>query len=131
MTTITALRRWLAVIVGCVATVATGCGGAANAPVEPAAARETLQAALDSWKRGDRPDALQGASPPIFVIDQEWQDGTTLKDYKLAGDGEAKDANLYCPVVLTVRSRGGAEVTRTVTYIVSTAPNRTVSRKVF
>ncbi|MBX9585173.1 MAG: hypothetical protein K2X87_33115 [Gemmataceae bacterium] len=108
-----------------------GCSGPGNAPVDPEAAREALRAALDSWKRGEKADALQAASPPVYVIDAEWQGGAGLKDYRLAGDGEAADANLFCPVVLTVRTPGGAEVVRPVTYIVSTAPNRTVTRKVF
>lgn len=129
MTTPTARFGVLSVLT--VACAAAGCGGPANTPVRAEQAREALKAALDSWKRGEKADALQSASPPIFVIDQEWQDGAVLKDYRLVGDGEAKDANLYCEVVLTVRPPGRAEVTRTVTYVVSTAPNRTVSRKVF
>lgn len=113
------------------ALFAPGCRGSGPAPVDAAAARETLKAALDGWKRGEKPDALQKAAPAIYVIDQEWQDGVALKDYRLVGDGEEKDAHLYCRVALTVRSPGGAEATREVTSIVSTSPNRTVSRKVF
>lgn len=108
-----------------------GCGGGANPPVDAAAARETLAAALDSWKRGDKAETLQSTSPPIYVIDAEWQAGAGLKDYTLAGDGRTVDANLFVPVVLTVRTPAGVEVKREVTYIVSTAPNRTVTRKVF
>ena len=113
-----------------VALLALGCRGG-PAPVDASAARDALKAALDSWKRGEKPDALRKGSPAIYVIDQEWQDGATLTDYRLAGDGEEKDAHLYCRVSLTVRPPRGAEVTREVTYIVSTSPNRTVSRKVF
>lgn len=113
--------------------LALGCraGGPAER-VDAAAARETLKAALDSWKRGEKSDALQKATPAIYVIDQEWQEGAVLKDYRLVGD-EEKDAHLYCRVALTVRAAGGggAESTREVTFIVSTSPNRTVSRKVF
>lgn len=120
------------VLLAGIAYLATGCsGGAANAPVDAAAARDALTAALDSWKRGDKPDALQKASPPVFVIDPDWQAGAALKDYRITGDGKAMDANLHCPVTLTVRAANGAEATREVTFIVSTAPNRTVSRKVF
>lgn len=121
-----ALRFFSFVVLACLA----GCGGV-NPPVDAAAAREALTAALDSWKRGDKADALQAASPPVYVIDAEWQAGAGLKDYSLAGDGQAVDANLFAPVVLTVRTPAGVEVKREVTYIVSTAPNRTVTRKVF
>ena len=122
----TALRITCLVVIAS----AAGCGGA-NAPVDAEAARETLRTALESWKRGDKADALQSASPPIYVIDQEWQSGAKLKDYQLTGDGEVMDASLFCPVKLTVRTASGGEATKTVTFVVSTAPNRTVSRKVF
>ncbi len=122
--------RWALVALAWV--MAPGCNSAIkNAPVNAAKARETLRAALDSWKKGDKVDALQGASPPIYVIDMEWQAGSRLKDYQLVNDGEEKDAHLFCPVRLTLIDPKGHEVKREVTYIVATAPNLTVSRKVF
>jgi hypothetical protein len=109
----------------------SGCSsGPRNAPVDASKARETLRTALDSWKRGDKVNALQSASPPIYVIDLEWESGAVLKDYRIVDDGKEMDANLFCPVKLTVRSPNGQETTREVTYIISTAPNLTVSRKV-
>ncbi len=76
-------------------------------------------------------DALQAASPPVYVIDPEWQAGAVLADYRVIGDGQEMDANLFCQVALTVRSGPGKEASREVTYIVSTAPNLTVARKLF
>lgn len=112
--------------------VFAGCSsGPVHAPVEAAKARETLRTALESWKKGDRVDALQSADPPIYVIDQEWQEGNKLVDFRITGDGDEKDAHLYCPVQLTVRSPAGKESKRDVTYIISTAPKLTVSRKIF
>jgi hypothetical protein len=99
--------------------------------VDPAKARETLRTALESWKKGDRIDALQSADPPIYVIDVEWQEGSKLVDYQITGDGDEKDAHLYCPVRLTVREKSGGQAKRDVTYIISTAPKLTVSRKLF
>jgi hypothetical protein len=125
-------RRALLWAVGVLGVLAVGCtGGHENAPVEADKAREVLRTALESWKKGDKVDALQRASPPIYVIDTEWQSGAVLKDYRVVNDGEEKDAHLFCPVKLTVRTPGGQEVQREVTYIISTAPNVTVSRKVF
>src|SRR5262245_12926219 len=122
---------------GCVIVVilvggGTGCTQAnLNAPVDAAKARETLQTALESWKKGDVSTALEKASPPIYIIDPEWQSGTRLTDYKILGDGEEKDAHLFCKVRLTVRTPAGKESKQEVTFIVSTAPNLTVSRKIF
>jgi hypothetical protein len=124
-------RRWL-FLTAIGGLTAAGCSsGPVNTPVDAAKARDALRAALDSWKKGDKVDGLQKATPPIFVIDPEWQSGAVLKDYKLVGDGKEMDANLFCTVSLTVRPPGGAETTREVTFIVATAPNLTVSRKVF
>ena len=125
---------WFLCIVGGLATLAgSGCSqGINNAPVDAPLARETLQTALESWKKGDKVDALQQASPPIYVIDMEWQGGASLKEYEIVGTGEEKDAHLVCKVKLTVRGpSGGKEVKKEVTYVISTAPNITVSRKVF
>jgi hypothetical protein len=121
-------RRWLVAAGG---LALAGCSGPANAPVDAAKARDALRTALDSWKRGEKIDQLQSASPPVYVIDSEWQAGVVLKEYKLVNDGTPMDANLHCPVRLTVKAAGGAESTREVTYVISTAPNVTVSRKVF
>lgn len=107
-----------------------GCRGShGNAPVSGDKAREVLRTALESWKKGDKIDALQSQSPPIYVIDLEWQQGAKLKDYQIVGDGEEKDAHLFCNVRLTINDSSGKETTREVTYIISTAPNITVSRK--
>ena len=111
---------------------ATGCTPAnPNAPVNADKARETLRTALESWKKGDADTALQTASPPIYIIDPEWQSGTKLADYEILGPGDEKDAHLFCKVRLTVRGAGGKETKQEVTFIVSTAPNLTVSRKIF
>jgi hypothetical protein len=125
-------RRRILVLAAVLMAAALGCNsGPKNAPVNAGKARETLRAALESWKKGDKSDALQAASPPIYVIDNEWQQGAVLKGYEIVGDGEEKDAHLFAKVRLTVREAGGKDVTREVTYIVSTAPNLTVSRKLF
>jgi hypothetical protein len=109
-----------------------GCSsGPRNTPVDAAKAREVLRTALESWKRGERADALQSASPAIHVIDPQWQEGVALLDFRIAGDGKEMDAQLTCPVVLTVRDRKGKQINQEVTFYVSTAPNFTVARKLF
>lgn len=119
-------------LIGLTCGLVAGCsGGPTNAPVDAGKAREALRAALESWKKGEKVDALQAASPPIYVIDTEWQSGGVLKDYRLENDGEEKDAQLFCPVKLTVLGPDGKTAQREVVYMVSTAPNITVSRKLF
>jgi hypothetical protein len=113
-------------------TSGVGCfGDPKNAPVNAERARETLRTALDSWKAGDKVDTLQSASPPVYVNDMDWKAGVKLKDYQVVSGGEEKDAHLFCPVKLTLLDAGGQEGTREVIYIISTAPNLVVARKVF
>jgi hypothetical protein len=108
-----------------------GCGGPANAPVDAGRARAALREALESWKHGEPADRLQAASPPVYVIDPDWQAGATLKDYSVLDDGIAMDAHLHVHVRLTLRLTSGSEAAREVTFVVSTAPNLCVSRKIF
>ena len=118
---------WLALL------LAAGCSnkGFDNAPVDATRARDALKAALDSWKKGDPAGALEKGSPAIYVIDPDWQAGVKLKDYQIVGTGEEKDAHLHCSVKLTLTGPNGQEVRRDATFVVSTAPNVTVSRKIF
>ena len=124
---------WLTCVIGGLAAFGgSGCTPAnPNAPVDAAKARETLRTALESWKKGEASTALEKASPPIYIIDPEWQSGVRLTDYQILGDGDEKDAHLFCKVRLKVRGLEGKESQQEATFIISTAPNLTVSRKFF
>lgn len=114
------------------ATLAAGCNhGPQIDPLDAGRARDVLKTALDSWKKGDAVTALQAGSPPIYVIDPDWEAGAKLVNYQILGDGEEKDAQLFAKVRLTLRNPGGTDVTHEVTFMVSTSPNVTVSRKIF
>lgn len=106
-----------------------GCAGSRHAePVDPSQAREALKAALDGWKKGNAPAALQSATPPITVQDLDWQAGARLVDYQVDGAERPVEANLYVPVKLTLRTARGKEVKKQVNYIVATSPIITVFR---
>ena len=115
-------------VVGLCALV--GCQPSPPAAVNASKARDVLKTALESWKKGETDTALQSASPPIYVIDPEWKGGAKLIDFQLLSD-EEKDAHLFAQVKLTVRGPNGKDTTQAVTFIISTAPNLTVSRKIF
>jgi hypothetical protein len=111
------------------AALVAGCSGSQRAaPVDPERAREALKIALDSWKRGEPPSALQSGSPSITAQDLDWISGATLVDYQVTGDGKAIEANLHVPVKLTLRTPKGQKVTKSVSYIVGTSPRVTVFR---
>lgn len=100
-------------------------------PVDPETARNTLRVVLESWKKGERPAALQQRTPPVVVQDMDWETGHQLIDYQIKGPDAAEDANLLCPVTLTLRSPEGEVLNKDVTYIVGTSPRLTVFRKLF
>src|SRR4029453_17857412 len=78
-----------------------GCSG--NKPPEPAdpeKAREVLRTTLDAWKGGDKPSALQQASPSIRVTDDDWQAGLRLRSYEIQDQGEVVGCTLHATVVL-------------------------------
>ena len=45
-------------------------------------ARAALASALDAWLAGHKPDVLQDGTPPVWMIDQDWRAGKTLKAYR-------------------------------------------------
>jgi hypothetical protein len=111
--------------------ILSGCsgGGPRAAPVDPARAREALQAALESWKKGDKIESLKDGSPPIVAQDFDWMAGNLLVAYEVAGEGKDDDANLRIPVKLIMRTAQGKEVKKSVWYVVGTSPTLTVFRE--
>ncbi|MDR3634445.1 MAG: hypothetical protein P4L84_11620 [Isosphaeraceae bacterium] len=106
-----------------------GCSGSQRAaPVDTSRAHEALKAALEGWKKGDSPSALQSGTPSITVQDLDWLAGARLVDYQVDGEGRPVEANLYVPVKLTLRTAKGKEVNKKVNYIVGTSPILTVFR---
>jgi hypothetical protein len=98
-------------------------------PVDVELARESLRMALDSWKRGEPPDALRDGSPSITAQDMDWKAGYALVAYEIRGDEREDAANLHCPVQLTLRDQQGREVKKQVTYVIGTDPVITVFRE--
>lgn len=99
-----------------------------RSPVDASRAHEALKTALDGWKKGASPSALQSGTPSITVQDIDWLAGARLVDYQVDGQGRPVEANLYVPVKLTLRTAQGKEVTRKVNYVVGTSPILTVFR---
>ena len=86
---------------------------------------------LESWKQGEKPGALRDRPPNLTSQDMDWEAGFRLMDYQIVDDGKLDDANLRCPVKLTLRDPQGREVHKSVKYLVGTSPIITVFREVF
>lgn len=111
----------LAALPGC-----TGSGG--SGAVDTERAQEVLRTTLDHWKQGDSIDSLKAGSPSIVAQDFDWMAGQTLVSYEVGGESKNEDINLRVPVRLTLRNKGGKEITKDVNYLVSTRPALTVFR---
>lgn len=109
---------------------ALGCGRRPTVakPVDPDLARSTLDAVLASWQDGETPQVWSSRVPQVIVQDFDWSSGTTLQAYEILGDGDARDANLFCPVRLVVETTARRRTEMTVTYCVGTDPVLTVFR---
>ncbi len=108
--------------------VLSGCSsGTPKYAVDGDRARSALKATLDSWKQGQPPTAQAG----VTVQDMDWEAGYRLVDYQVLDEGKVENANLRCPVALTLRDPQGREVKKKVKYIVGTSPAVTVLRELF
>jgi hypothetical protein len=109
-----------------------GCSGpgqahAVNAPT----ARESLKIALDSWRKGENPKALQSSVTPMTIQDFDWASGAKLVDYEILDQGKAEDANLRVQVKLKMSAAGkpaSSLLEKKVWYLVGTSPAVTVFR---
>ena len=120
------------VTVAAALAVVTGCsGGSKAAAVDAPKARQALETALESWKKGTQPDELKNGSPPMTVQDLDWMNGLKLMDYQIDENIKDEDANLRIPVKLTLKDTKGKEIKKQVRYVVGTSPSVTVFRELF
>jgi hypothetical protein len=119
------------IILSALSAFTTGCGSGPRraGPVDVELARESLRMALESWKKGEAPNALRDASPSITIQDMDWKAGLVLVTYEMQGEEKEDAANLHCPVRLTLRDQQGREIKKPVTYVIGTDPVITVFRE--
>jgi hypothetical protein len=51
---------------------------------DSAQARTALQQALETWKQGQPPKAIQDQDPAIYCNDEDWLKGRRLRSYEIA-----------------------------------------------
>jgi hypothetical protein len=107
----------------------TGCGQAEPKRADAETARKTLREALDAWRSGESPDALQGRSPPIYVAEREWKNGAKLAAFEADPRDELFGSDLRCHVALTLQDSAGTSRKKRATYSVGTNNKLTVVRE--
>jgi hypothetical protein len=108
-----------------------GCGGCGQSasPSDQVEGRKALQAVLDAWKAGEKPDALARRTPPIHVSDGDWMSGLRLQSYKADDDGKLVGSDVNYNVVLELKTAKGKVVKKNAVYAVTTHPQLLVLRQ--
>jgi hypothetical protein len=107
--------------------LAAGCWSSKPRPVDPSQARAALESALDAWKEGKEPTALQHDRSALHVSDHEWSAGWSLVHYEVLSE-TPQGSDLRCQVRLTLRDDRGRSRRKLAIYGVATSPALTVLR---
>jgi len=105
----------------------SGCGGAPGVS-DPASARSVLETVLESWKRGDSPQALRDGNPPLNVADYRWEGKYKLNAYTIAESSTAAGFDQRFSVELRLTTPKGKAAREKAKYLVATDPAVTVVR---
>ena len=99
--------------------------GCSSAPPQSDAvtARSVLESCLDAWKAGESAKSLQNQDPPIYIVEDQWNDQTKLLNFKIADSEELSGASVRFDVELNYSRKK-----ETVRYVVTTSPALTVAR---
>ena len=109
--------------------LASGCGPAPPPEADADSSRRVLTTALDAWKQGAPASSLTAQSPPIRVLDGDWERGARLIEYQIQSEGQPLGLNRQCAVALTLKDPKGREIRKTVTYVVSAGDSPVVARQ--
>jgi hypothetical protein len=109
--------------------LALGCGRGLPSPASADKGEEAIRTALEAWKQGETPEALQRRSPPLWVNEPEWTAGNRLLAYDLADKVEPFGRQLRCTVKLALQDKGGKTYEKRIGYQIDTNPNLVIVRE--
>lgn len=106
-----------------------GCGGNNSLPQEVIdRARQEMQTALDTWKKGD---SLTKLGKMVQVTDQDWKAGLRLLGYEVKRAEGLQGENVRCWVVLALQNRQGKMLEKEVVYEVRVGDKTIIARDPF
>lgn len=106
----------------CFLALAAGCSGTGSTakfiPSETNA-RAALEATLNSWQEGKKPDQIEGTEVPVQAADFQWRSGKKLTSYEIISQ-EPGDGPPSFSVRLTIQGLKGPITVRY--YVVGKDP---------
>jgi hypothetical protein len=79
-------------------------------------ATHSVQRGLETWKRGERADALRTGATPIEFHDDDWQKSARLVDFQLLKSYVETDGSPRCAAALVIQYRNRQPQRIRVTY---------------
>jgi hypothetical protein len=104
-----------------------GCSPSAR-PSDPEEGRKALQAMLDAWRGGAKPDAFALQNPSIHASDGDWRSGLVLRNYRAEAEGKLVGSDLNYAVELELKNAKGRVTKKNAVYAVTTHPQLLVLR---
>tara|TARA_R110002095_G_C4153762_1_gene230021 strand:- start:441 stop:806 length:366 start_codon:yes stop_codon:yes gene_type:complete len=91
-------------------------------------ARAILKNALDAWQAGQIVADLRELSPPVYMAEESWENGTPLLNYELNDPGVLHGTNVRFEVTLRIKTAKKADRQLKAVYLVTTRPALTIAR---
>ena len=99
---------WRAALVcwSILAVTTSGCGRKSESDYVSSdeTVQHVLESALTAWQNGKPPGVLAGTSPPVQVVDAQWQSGQKLRSFEILGEDEAEGVPRWFRVKLNLAS---------------------------
>lgn len=111
------------------ALLITGCRHDRVPVTETGDAGRLLEITLQAWADGESSDHQRSRQPPVYVADDWWTAGYSLRGFELEDAGEQIGTNARFRVRLHGVTTDGKPVSRSVSYLVTTVPARTIARE--
>lgn len=107
----------------------TGCRSDRVPVTEIGDAHRLLEATLQAWGDGESCDHQRTRQPPVYVADDWWTSGYSLRGFEVEDTGEQVGTNVRFRVRLDGLTADGQPVSRSVSYLVTTVPAQTIARE--
>lgn len=107
-----------------IACCGCGDGGAQQKMMDEA--QQSVETALETWKRGEKPEVLLAGAPSIEFFDDDWNRSVSLVEYTVQQTYLETDGTPRCAVNLVLKTGDRPPEQVLVTYEMVTKENRLV-----